>query len=172
MGLVLPFVFVWQLFRVRRHWLQCRWGGLLPAALCLASLPLAIAAGRLLFEVRFLLHRARYEAVAARVRDGTYSPPTDEVSLSRARYLAQLSHAQQGQRVRSCLEGTERLHPEDRSLGYWACPVWEDGKVVTVKFAVVSHGLGHVSGFIRVYEGENQGHYSWPIAPGWYRTSI
>jgi hypothetical protein len=179
LGLV-PIVFIWQLFWVREHWRQYRWGGLLPAALCLACMPLAISAGTSLFEARLLFNRARYEAVAERVRDGTYLPPTDEVSLSRARFLAQWQPTPQGQRARDTVDGrndaqdtvdgrNEWMHPEDRSLGSWARPVLGDnGKVVAVKFAVVSHPLGHLKGFIRVYEGGGWDHYRSPIAPGWY----
>jgi hypothetical protein len=168
-GLV-PAVFIWQLFRVRQHWRQYRWGGVLPAALSLACVPLAISAATWLFEARLLFHRARYEAVAERVRDGTYLPPTDEVSLSRARFLAQWQPAQEGQRAQDTVDGrNEWMRPEDRSLGSWARPVLGDnGKVVAVKFAVVNHGLGHLKGFIRVYEGGVWDHYRSPIAPGWY----
>jgi hypothetical protein len=94
-------------------------------------------------------------------------PPADEASLSRARYEAAW---QDGPRIPGGHEGpNELLHPEDRSLGYWARPAWVDGKVVAVRFAVVSHGRGHLSGFIRVYEGEIPSNYDSPIAPGWYR---
>jgi hypothetical protein len=173
-------VFTWHLFWVPEHWRHYRWGGLLPAALCLASVPLAIGAGTRLFEARLLLQRAHYEAVADRVRDGTYSPATDEASLSRARFLAHWQAAQQGHRAqetvderndaRDTVDGwNEWMHPEDRFLGTWARPVWGDnGKVVAVKFAVVSHGLGHLKGFMRVYEGGAWDHYRSPIAPGWY----